>query len=65
MKREAFWSKREIKDNQAKWDGHLETYELGRNGCATICKCLGCVLDGEETNFLPSSVVMYYVPDIR
>lgn len=51
MKREAFWSKTEVHDNQVKWDGHLETYELGRNGCGTACKCHGCVVDGEDTNF--------------
>lgn len=50
-KREAFWSKRETQDNQVKWEGHLESYELGRNGCVSVCKCHGCAVDGEETNF--------------
>lgn len=51
MKREAFWSRREVQDNQAKWEGHLETYELGKNGCSATCDCLGCAMDGEDTNF--------------
>lgn len=51
IKREAFWSKRETRDNQAKWEGHLESHELGRDGNASACKCHGCAVDGEETSF--------------
>eukprot|EP00903_Cladosiphon_okamuranus_P008995 g8605.t1 len=51
MKRNAFWSRDEVKNNQAKWDGHLESYELDRSGYGTPCKCHGCLMDGEETNF--------------
>lgn len=51
MKRDAFWSKREVKDNQAKWEGHMESYELERSRYDTPCMCHGCLMDGEETNF--------------
>ena len=51
LKREAFWTVREVRQNRKRWNRHTEAHKEESTGFS--CDCLECQAEGEDADFIP------------
>ena len=51
LKREAFWTVWEVRQNRKRWNRHTEAHKEESTGFS--CDCKECQAEGEDPDFIP------------